>query len=182
MARVLNPVKLEAGGLTSALGEMAHDFEKVFGVPCTFEHPEGQDDQRSGRHSDARILIDDDAVATHLYRIAQEAATNAIRHGRAKHVAIELAPSLAAKAGSQGDERAALTVQDDGTGFAIGETVGDDSAASSGRPTGGSSRAAKGMGLRIMDFRAKAIGGSLSIRRRSEGGTVLTCAFPVPSP
>ncbi len=173
MARVLNRAELSAGGLMLALGEMVSDFEKVFGVPCTFEH-------------DDRVLIDDDAVATHLYRIAQEAATNAIRHGGAKHVAVGLAPASAAKVGSQEDERVTLTVQDDGTGFSLGETVGDGPAANSG----GSSRqerpgppgAAKGMGLRIMDHRAKAIGGSLSIRRRPEGGTVLTCEFPLSGP
>ena len=141
MARVLNPVRLEAGGLKSALGEMAYDFEKVFGVPCTFEH-------------DGGVVIDDEVVATHLYRMAQEAATNAIRHGRAKHVMIRL--------GSDG-ECITLVVQDDGTGFAAAETMADE---------------AEGMGLRIMDYRAKMVGGALTIRRQPEGGTLLTCAFP----
>jgi signal transduction histidine kinase len=163
MVRVLNPVELSAGGLTSALGEMASDFEKVFGVSCTFEH-------------EGRLSVND-AAATHLYRIAQEAATNAVRHGGAKHVVIGLS--------SEGKD-AALTVQDDGTGFAVaeteGETVGSGEVGTTTlSPPRGESRhghAANGMGLRIMECRAKEIGGSLSIRRRPEGGTVLTCAFP----
>jgi two-component system CheB/CheR fusion protein len=141
MARVLDPVKLGAGDLASALGEMVSDFGKAFGVACTFEHDES-------------VLVDDETVATHLYRIAQEGATNAVRHGGAKHVVIGL--------GSEGDT-AALTVQDDGSGFAAEETATDE---------------AKGMGLRIMGCRAKVIEGTLTVRRRPEGGTVVTCTFP----
>ncbi len=154
MARVLNPVRLEAGGLTSALGEMASDFEKVFGVTCTFEH-------------DASITIDDDAVATHLYRIAQEATTNAVRHGRAKHILIGL---------SCGGDQGTLTVQDDGTGFSEADTMVDDAGrvGSTDTPDG----AAKGMGLPIMNHRARVIGGELTIRRRPEGGALLMCVFP----
>jgi signal transduction histidine kinase len=156
MARVLNPVSLEAGGLTSALGEMASDFEKVFGVTCTFEH-------------DANVTIDDDAVATHLYRIAQEATTNAVRHGRAKHILIGL---------SCGGDQGTLTVQDDGTGFSEADTVFDD--AGRVRSTDTPDDAAKGMGLPIMNHRARVIGGELTIRRRPEGGALVMCAFPRP--
>ncbi len=141
MARVLDPVKLSAGGLASALGEMASDFGKAFSVACTFEHDES-------------VLVDDETVATHLYRIAQEAATNAARHGGAKHVVIGL--------GSEGDA-AVLTVRDDGTGFAAEEAATNKT---------------KGMGLRIMSCRAKVIGGEVTVRRRPEGGTVVTCTFP----
>ncbi len=141
MARMLDPVKLGKGGLASALGEMASDFGKAFGVTCEFEH-------------DENVAVDDETVATHLYRIAQEAATNAARHGGAKHVVIEF--------GTEGAD-AALTVRDDGTGFATDKAASDE---------------AMGMGLRIMDCRAKVIGGGLTIRRRPEGGTVVKCAFP----
>ncbi|MHC4199299.1 MAG: sensor histidine kinase [Planctomycetota bacterium] len=154
MARVLNPVRLEAGGLTSALGEMASDFEKVFGVTCTLEH-------------DAGVTIDDDAVATHLYRIAQEATTNAVRHGRAKHILIGL---------SCGSDQGTLTVQDDGTGFSEADTVVDD--AGRVRSTETPDDAAMGMGLPIMNHRARVIGGELTIRRRPEGGALIMCVFP----
>ena len=180
MARVLDPAGLEAGGLASMLEEMASDIEKVFGVTCTFEH-------------DGRVSISDEVVATHLYCIALEAATNAIRHGEAKRVAIRLAahdpgerecaassersrgPDHAASSGrSRGPDQAALTVQDDGIGFEMAETTAPEpqSVSRSGPD------AAKGMGLRIMNHRAKTIGGELTIRRRAEGGTLVVCAFP----
>jgi two-component system CheB/CheR fusion protein len=141
MARVLSPLDLDADGLTSALDELASDCEKVFAVTCTFEHDES-------------VLVDDESVATHVYRIAQEAVTNAARHGGAKRVEIGL--------GSEG-RSASLTVQDDGAGFAA---------------EGASTGKANGMGLRIMECRAKAIGGTLAIRSLPEGGTVVTCTFP----
>ena len=55
-------------------------------------------------------------------------------------------------------------MQDDGTGFALEEAMAES---------------ARGLGLRIMDYRAKMIGGALTIRRRPEGGTVVTCTFAI---
>ncbi len=172
LARVLNPMRLEAGGLTAALEQMASDFEKVFGVSCTFEH-------------DARPLVDDNSVATHVYRIAQEAVANAIRHGEAKHVVIKLSSrELAGGEGLSAADRLSspksaqagvtLTVQDDGTGFEKNDEDEDKGADTMGTITD----EADGMGLRIMDYRAKMIEGALTIRRRPEGGALLTCAFP----
>ena len=181
MARVLDPARLEAGGLPSVLGEMASDIEKVFGVACTFEH-------------DGRVSVSDEAVAMHLYCIAVEAAANAIRHGDAKHVTIGLAaadpeeregaassgrsrgPDKAASSGHRrGPDKAALTVQDDGIGFETAEAAPPEALPGPRH----SPDAAKGMGLRIMDDRAKMIGGDLTIRRRAEGGTVVACTFPI---
>ncbi|KKK58697.1 hypothetical protein LCGC14_3041810, partial [marine sediment metagenome] len=88
---------------------------------------------------------DDPSVATHLYHIAQEAVTNATRHARPKNIRITLA----------GDEEPALTVEDDGIGV-------DEQ-----HPSGG-----KGMGMHIMRYRASVIGGSLTVSRRREGGTI----------
>ncbi len=98
------------------------------------------------------VLIHDDSVATHLYHITQEAVNNAIKHGKARHLVIAL--------GAAGG-RGALTVSDDGSG--IQKLPG----------------AGKGMGLHIMNYRAKMIGGVLEIKPGKPHGTVVSCVFPI---
>ncbi len=97
---------------------------------------------------DKPVSINDVSVATNLYRITQEAITNAIKHGHAKNIMI----SLAAERGCL-----RLTVENDGLDF----------------PAGPNSE--NGMGLRIMKHRAEAINSSLEIRKRDDGGTIVTC-------
>jgi signal transduction histidine kinase len=97
------------------------------------------------------IAIADENVAVHLYHIAQEAVQNAIKHGQAKHIVVGLGGA---------DGRCALTIEDDGLGFP--EIPENHS----------------GLGLRIMSYRAKIIGGSLDVRGRSGGGASITCLFP----
>lgn len=101
---------------------------------------------------DEPVLIHDDTTANHLYHIAQEAVHNAIKHGRARDITIGLS-SLNGEGG--------LIVEDDGSG--IGEQR----------------RNQTGMGLHIMAYRARMIGGSLDVRRRARGGTAITCLFPL---
>ena len=98
------------------------------------------------------VLIHDNSVATHLYHITQEAVNNAIKHGKARHVVIALAAS---------GDRAALTISDNGSGIPK-------------VPAGN-----KGMGLHIMNYRAKMIGGTLEITRGKPQGTAVTCVFPI---
>jgi len=98
------------------------------------------------------VLIHDVSVATHLYHIAQEAISNAIKHGRARKIEIGL---------SAGDNRGILTIRDDGVGC---------------KKIPASS---KGMGHHIMSHRAKMIGGTLDIQSSAPHGTVVTCMFPV---
>ncbi|MGA7968973.1 MAG: PAS domain S-box protein [Terriglobales bacterium] len=98
------------------------------------------------------VLIHDDTVATHLYYVAREAVNNAIKHGHARQIVIRLAAD-----GHQG----ALTIQDDGSG--IGNHVPGN----------------KGMGLQLMNYRARMVGGSLDVRQVPTGGTLVTCLFPV---
>ena len=93
--------------------------------------------------------VDNDR-ALHLYYIAQEAIVNAAKHGKAKDVQIKLEPF---------QDRYALTVQDDGIGFR--------SAAPSGT----------GMGLRIMDYRARVIGATLELKSQPGRGTTVQCVF-----
>jgi PAS domain S-box-containing protein len=98
------------------------------------------------------VLIHDDTQAAHLYHIAQEAVNNAIKHGGARHIVIRL---------SEANGSATLMIQDDGKGF--------------------SREAAhqSGMGLRIMSYRARMIGGSLEIQPAPGCGMLVTCSFPV---
>jgi PAS domain S-box-containing protein len=98
------------------------------------------------------VLIHDDTVATHLYYIAREAVNNAIKHGRPRRIDIRLAA---------GQHQGALRIQDDG--FGIGNLAAGN----------------KGMGLHLMSYRARMVGGSLDVQRLSSGGTMVTCLFPV---
>jgi signal transduction histidine kinase len=89
-------------------------------------------------------------VAAQLYRIVQEAVHNAVEHGAAREVQINL---------TSNDEVLVLTIRDNGKGF-------DANANGSG------------MGLRIMRYRAQCIGGSCDVQSSSEG-TVVTCRVPL---
>jgi signal transduction histidine kinase len=129
-------VDLAADGLMTALREHAANVRTLFGVNCEFRY-------------DEPVLIHDDAVATHLYRIAQEAVHNAVRHGRAQRIVIGMASS---------DGPPTLTVEDDGVGLP------EDADTS------------RGMGLSIMNYRAQMIGAALIVRRRPSGGTIVECA------
>jgi signal transduction histidine kinase len=135
LARGLHPVEPEPNGLVVALQTLAAQTEKLFDVGCHFDHRRP-------------VLIQDNAVATHLFRIAQEAITNAIRHGKARHIEISLAKT---------PERITLAVTDDGAGVSARR------------------RSTSGMGFRIMRYRASMIGGSLAIGRKAPGGTALVC-------
>ncbi len=139
LARGLMPVLSESHGLMSALQQWASEMEDLFQITCRFE-------------CEDPVLIADDNAANHLYRIAQEAVHNAIRHGNAKNVRIGLIA---------GDDEGALTVEDDGCGISKVQPV------------------QTGMGLRIMKYRAGMIGGTLRVERRGTGGTLMTCIFPV---
>jgi len=138
LARGLSPVMLEPGGLTNALQELAISSESVFHISCSFSSP-------------VPVMIHNNAVATHLYRIAQEAVHNAIRHGKAKFVVLRLFAQ---------NDRIVLGVKDDGVGFP--ETLGQHN----------------GMGLRVMQYRAGMVGGSLVVQREPEGGTSVVCSLP----
>lgn len=100
----------------------------------------------------APVLIHDDTVATHLYYIAREAVNNAIKHGHARQILIRLAVL---------QHQGTLTIQDDGYGI------------------GAIAPGTKGMGLHLMNYRARMVGGSLEVQRISTGGTMVTCLFPV---
>ncbi|MFC1676069.1 ATP-binding protein, partial [Planctomycetota bacterium] len=101
---------------------------------------------------DESIEIGDVEVAGNLYRIAQESITNAVKHGRASEINMSFVSN---------SKEATLIIKDDGCG--ISENI-DRS---------------KGIGLRIMKYRAEMIGGRLDIQRCRKNGTVVTCKFSV---
>ena len=131
----LIPVDVEANGLTEALRRLSQNAERLFHVECSFREVD-------------TVLVHNNTMATHLYRIAQEAVSNAVRHGDADDIKIILAAS---------DKQVRLQIRDDGTGFE--PEASDDS----------------GMGVHIMNYRARIIGGTLEISSTLGDGTVVTC-------
>ena len=135
LAKGLYPVDLEENGLLAALEQLAINICSTFGVECTFRLP------------DAAVCYQQE-VAIHLYRIAQEAVNNAIKHGKASRIDISLLP----------DENSInLRIADNGAGL--------DQAALPHSP---------GMGLRIMEYRARLIGASFNIQNVPQGGALVT--------
>jgi len=137
LARGLNPVKLEKEGLKSALQDLARAVEAQCGIPCIFTAT-----------SSAEPL--DGSVATHLYRIAQEALTNAIRHANATTLSIRLASTPVSLA---------LEIHDNGIGLPVDENRSD------------------GMGLRVMFYRAHMIGAQIDVDSTPGKGTIITCTL-----
>ena len=138
LAKGLYPVNLKSGSLTASLRELADSTEEVFDVRCEFKF-------------NRALLIEDTEAAVHIYRIAQEAITNAIKHGHARNIEIEL---------RHGVHESVLEIKNDGSDFPV--------------PSGEN----KGMGLRIMDHRAQMIKGSLDVSKSEPAGTIVTCIFP----
>ena len=103
------------------------------------------------RSFDEEISIPDPAVALHLYRIAREAVINANRHACAREIIVRMRSSA---------RRIELSVTDDGIGLSPDSHLG------------------AGMGLQIMDYRARSIGGRLEIQTVRPHGTRVACYLP----
>jgi PAS domain S-box-containing protein len=137
LSRGLVPVEVDAHGLQASLAELATSINERYGVQCVLQR-------------DGPVEVANNFVATHLYRIAQEAVSNAIKHGRADRVEILL---------NRNDDRISLEVLDNGVGIGAGP------------------RAGSGMGLRIMQYRAGLVGGTIQIEPAAERGTQVTCTI-----
>jgi PAS domain S-box-containing protein len=138
LAKGLCPVDLTADGLMTALQEHAANVEELYDIVCTFK-------------CDRPVLVHEGAVATHLYRIAQEAVNNATKHAQAQRIEITIA--------ADDERRVTLTVRDDGVGLPDDFDRTD------------------GMGLRIMNYRARMIGATLDVSRNRGGGTTVVCSL-----
>ncbi len=140
LARGLDPVGLEQIGLPAALEALAWNVESLFPVTCRF-------------HCDQPSLNLGPDVEKHLFRLTQEAVSNAVTHGRGKQIDINVKLRVG---------KVLLSIWDDG--------IGIPEQALNGR----------GIGLHTMHYRSHLIGASLQIERRAGRGTAVTCAFPLP--
>ncbi|HEX4266156.1 MAG TPA: PAS domain S-box protein [Verrucomicrobiae bacterium] len=139
LARDLATLDFSENDLPSAIEKLADHVKESFGINCRFQ-------------SDEAIPPLETNTVKQLYKITQEALTNAIKHGKAKQVSIQL---------SNGASKLALTIRNSGAPFP--SVVGRNA----------------GMGLRIMNYRANLIGASLEIKPGDPEGTVVTCLVPV---
>ncbi|HSN55652.1 MAG TPA: chemotaxis protein CheB [Candidatus Sulfomarinibacteraceae bacterium] len=136
LARGLVPVVIAAAGLRAAVENLLERMRVEHGLRCELVNPGG-------------VVVDDSQLATNLYYIVQEAVRNAILHGEARHVTVEL---------SQNGRTLGLRVVDDGAGFNPDEVT-----------------AVCGSGLRIMSYRARIVGGRVDIASEPGSGTTVTC-------
>jgi signal transduction histidine kinase len=141
LARGTYQADMAAEGLMAALEELSANTSKWSKAVCVFE-------------CEAPVLIQDATSAMHLHRIAQEAVSNAIRHGKARRIVVEL---------SERNGRVALTVEDDGAGLPEGW------------------QKSQGLGARIMAHRAAMIGADFVMDLNPTGGTFVKCSLPIPA-
>lgn len=139
LARGLYPVKLEEEGLSAALAELTAHTARTTDIPCGFR-------------SDVSDCEPDPSLRSHLFRIAQEALNNAVKHGEPRRIMVRL---------HREETLLLLQVLNDGRPFPADPV-----------PTGG-------MGLDIMRYRARIIGGELRIGPGPEGGTLVVCSVPL---
>lgn len=130
LSRGLIPVEFEGDGFHAALERLVQNAERLLNISCTLT-------------LGSNIHFEDSTSLTHLYRIAQEATSNAVKHGNASEVHITLRAD---------DEKLTLRIDDNGTGFA---SDWDEK---------------KGLGVRIMMFRARLIGANVDISDSHLGG------------
>lgn len=139
LARGLCPVQLETSGLETALEDLTFQVQRLHGLECEFE-PRGTVDVET-------------SVALHLYRIAQEAINNAIKHASAKRIRVTADFSR---------DNKILCIEDDGCGFDPDVEPGPSS------------------GMSLMPYRAAMIGGTLTVTSQLNVGTKVECRFVYP--
>ncbi|MBE7157042.1 MAG: PAS domain S-box protein [Rhodospirillales bacterium] len=137
IARGLCPGTFDAAGLVDALHVLARNTTTLFRIQCKC-------------HAEHRQPTISPKAAIQLYRIAQEAVGNAVRHSKATEIVIEW----------HLHGRCELSVVDNGTGFPVEQKAGE------------------GMGLRSMRYRASLFQGHLCIHSQAGSGTRLTCEVP----
>lgn len=136
LTRGLIPVEVSAEGLMAALTDLTDNIHDIGKVECTFECTKP-------------VLVADNRTATHLFRIAQESITNALKHSRATQIHMTLC---------QNRTGLSLSVADNGTGIRPNDTPG--------------------LGTQIMQYRAQVIGANITVSSSSGTGTVVTCTLP----
>jgi PAS domain S-box-containing protein len=139
LARGLAPFGLQSDGLAKALAGLAARTSELFRIECAFDCA-------------ASPEIIDLSITTNLYRIAQEAVTNSIKHGKATRVKIALTKVV---------EGLRLSIEDNGSGFSSPRQL------------------STGMGLRIMQYRADMMAATFSLESSGQGGAVVVCSVPL---
>jgi len=139
VAQDLATLDLKGDDWPAAFDGLARDATELFKISCQFE-------------TVASLPPLESNIASQLYKIAQEAVTNAIKHAKARRVRISL---------TNGSDAIILTVHNDGLPFP--DLKG----------------ASPGMGLRIMNYRANLIGAALEIIGDGPRGTRVICTVPV---
>src|SRR4030095_13870614 len=139
-ARGLYPGELEGISLMHTLEELTSSTQNLSGVSCRFHCPEP-------------ILINDNNIATHLYKIALEGVSNAVKYGKPRSIEVGL---------TERDGMITLAVKDDGVGF-----IPD-------------SQGSKGIGLKIMRYRAHLMRASFQVEPNSPHGVILKCSLKSP--
>lgn len=137
----LQPVSSDSEGLMAGLRTLVSCTNLLKGISCVF------------RHNKPLIKVHNNEVANHLYRIAQEAVQNALRHGNPQHVTLNL---------SRTGDQITLDIQDDGIGFDPRKIR------------------SHGTGLRTMKYRAEAMNGTLHLLPLPDRGTLVRCTVPDP--
>lgn len=138
LARGLAPVNLERGGLPEALKHLAARCTDMYNLQCSFAN------------GTQKLPDLEEGAATHLYRIAQEATTNAARYARARSIAIDLRST---------GRKLQLSIADDGIGL-----------------TAGLAQGSPGMGLKIMEYRARMLGGTINFEEPATGTRIVLTA------
>jgi len=138
LVKGLVPVNLQAGGILATLKEMGDSISITHGISCSLNF-------------NCTKIKCDTLTANQLYRIAQEAVINVVKHSQARQILINL---------DEGDDKIVLSIKDDGIGFSLDQKVSG------------------GRGLHIMQYRANMIDATLRIRQNTEGGMTITCVVP----
>jgi signal transduction histidine kinase len=139
-ARGLYPGELEGSSLMHTLEELTLSTQKLSGVSCRFFCPKP-------------ILINDNNIATHLFKVAQEGVSNAVSYGKPQSIKVALTEQYG---------MITLIVKDDGVGF-----IPDP-------------EKRKGIGLKIMRYRAHLMGASFQVEPNSPHGVILKCSLKSP--
>ncbi|REJ79801.1 MAG: FHA domain-containing protein [Planctomycetota bacterium] len=140
LAKGLLPVEIDSAGLQPALEELGETTRDRCEIAVDVDYQAG-------------LQVADNSTATHLFRIAQEAVTNAVKHARARRLVLSFT--------TDEDGASCLRIIDDGSGIQRK-----------------CSRRRRGVGLRVMRFRAAVIGATLTIQPGEQRGTSVICRLP----
>ena len=140
MSHGLSPTSVKYRGLVGALQLLAETVRTNFRTPCLCE-------------VDASIVIQNNDIEAHLFRVAQEAVNNALRHGKPSQVKLSLQ--------HVSQRECELRIEDDGAGLKKSKNGQQN-----------------GIGVRVMDYRANLIGARLTIKAKPRRGVIVSCRFP----